>query len=1444
MGEEKSSKIPIFEGTNFGDWKYRMQTFLDREDLWDLVTKGKEEMVKEFDFESGDSATVRKRKEEGREQIIKKDKICKSYIVDRLSNDFLTMVRDKTSAFDMWSTLSDRFEKATLVKQAMLLKQFHSLKYKPKEETFVSFCLKFDRFIRELRETGEKMNETSNALQFTFALPSEYSMIVNNLQMLETSNLTMNLVRVKVEEFELTRSENKKNSEVGGYSKMVTTAAFSARGGRGSYRYAPYFKHDCNNCGFRGHRKFECWKPGGGAYRGRGGSGRGVMSSGRGLTQDGRGRGFGNRGGGFISAQQRGGYQSGRGRSWRSWSRGGYGRGEQTSSAGVSSSHGQNKLKRETATAAITNDELTDEDEEIVYSFVGEELEVPETIVVTTPLFDDKTEEPTSAKLCFRQEGHDPVVKFILDSGASRHLVKTDVLVSNKKRLRTPITIQVAKSSTCLYAHFKGVILCEAKVNAKIKKIDMEVLILENLAHNLISISTLEKQGYCIIFNDGKCSILKDEKLIAQGLRETSLYGLMLTIVKTRETSLLAGNKGLWHKRLGHLSNQNLQKLSGMVIGVDRNSSKEDGLCDICIQGKQAKKPFSGTRCRATKPLERVHSDLCGPISPTAYNGVRYILTFIDDFTHFTVVYGLKKKSQVVEFFKTYEARVTNRFSKRIQNFRCDNGGEYVNEEMQKFFTEKGIKFEFTIPYTPELNGVAERLNKTILQIGRCMLLGCSLRKDFWIEATLTAVYLLNRSPTRAIEEEKVPFELWYGYKPDLSNLRVFGCVVFIRIPKELITGKFDSRSKPGIMLGYAVNGYRLWSIEEKRVVVARDVIFDENRTRFETDNCIYNCKNSKTGENVEEHDDMVKVFGDFNKEEESDPNERDDEDVEDDQYDHFPEVEEFVDAGNNDESGIRRSTRVRIKPSYLKDYVTLAMVAKFVESVCQSNEIFDNKFPVSEGDNMNNVNSRFLDVLTDVPMSYEELRDRKDKAFWLTAVQEELQALHDNDTWELVPLTNKRPINSKWVFVLKQDGDGNIDRYRARLVVKGCSQTKGIDFDETYAPVARMSTVRIFLCLINKENMFVNQLDVKSAFLNGILQEEIYMWPPEGLQVPSGQVCKLKKTMYGLKQASFEWNRKFDNCVKGMGFKQCISDKCLYVKIERDVKLYLLLYVDDFLIASNNQSKLNSVKEKLASEFKMRDLGEVSYFLGVKITRTNNGMFLSQESYLQKVLQKFKMDTSKPVKTPLEVNPCLDSSGTPTTEPYKELIGSLMYACMATRPDICAAVNLFSQFQSNATDVHFKGLKRILRYIQGTKDLSLWFKGNSYHPLVLYVDADYANEPGRKSISGFVIEMFGDPVLWGTRKQKSVALSSTEADIPVYEDNQACIHALKSWDVKRLKHIDIKYNFVKDLYHKKVIDISYVPSTEQTADIMTKGLPFDVFVKHRENLGMCVIPK
>lgn len=533
-----------------------------------------------------------------------------------------------------------------------------------------------------------------------------------------------------------------------------------------------------------------------------------------------------------------------------------------------------------------------------------------------------------------------------------------------------------------------------------------------------------------------------------------------------------------------------------------------------------------------------------------------------------------------------------------------------------------------------------------------------------------------------------------------------------------------------------------------------------------------------------------------------------------------------------------RRSFREIWPPSYLKDYAVLTLNAEsFVE---------------------------------DVPESVEEIELRDDKDNWKKAIHEELDALEKNKTWTLTELPEgKNLLNSKWVFKLKKDKDDNIQTYKARLVAKGCSQKKGFDYEETYAPVARLETLRILLSLVVEENLCLVQLDVKNAFLQGELKEEIYMKIPEGLKNPGKLVCRLQKTLYGLKQASRAWNQVFDDFVKFLRLSQSEVDKCLYTGIFDGNKVFLLLYVDDILIAGVREKDVNYLKTKLREKFPIKDLGEPEKFLGISVFRKQNGaLFLSQSAYLRNLLVKFNMLDCNSVATPMETHPQFMTQGNGEIDkPYRELIGCLMYAMLGTRPDLSFAVNYFSRYQNAQTEELWKGLKRVLRYIKGTLDMGLLFEQGKQSILTCYSDADWGSGEDRKSTTGYVIKVYGNSVSWATKRQTCVSLSSTEAEyvalatattellwvknlladmkleihdpIEVYEDNQSCIHLLKGWEHRRLKHIDIKYNFIRNLYAEKKIDVRYIETAEQTADILTKGLPKEKFSKHRAQLGM-----
>nr|CAN77134.1 hypothetical protein VITISV_039954 [Vitis vinifera] len=396
----------------------------------------------------------------------------------------------------------------------------------------------------------------------------------------------------------------------------------------------------------------------------------------------------------------------------------------------------------------------------------------------------------------------------------------------------------------------------------------------------------------------------------------------------------------------------------------------------------------------------------------------------------------------------------------------------------------------------------------------------------------------------------------------------------------------------------------------------------------------------------------------------------------------------------------------------------------------------------------------------------------------WELAMKDEMDSLLGNQTWELTELpVGKKALHNKWVYRIKNEHDGS-KCYKARLVVKGFQQKEGIDYTEIFSPVVKMSTIRLVLGMVAAENLHLEQLDVKTAFLHGDLEEDLYMIQPEGFIVQGQEnlVCKLRKSLYGLKQAPRQWYKKFDNFMHRIGFKRCEANHCCYFKSFDNSYIILLLYVDDMLIAGSDIEKINNLKKQLSKQFAMKDLGAAKQILGMRIIRdkANGTLKLSQSEYVKKVLSRFNMNEAKPVSTPLDSHFKLSKEQSPKTEeekdhmskvPYASAIGSLMYAMVCTRPNIAHAVGVVSRFMSRPGKQHWEVVKWILRYLKGSLDTCLCFTGASLK-LQGYVDADFAGDiDSRKSTTGFVFTLGGTAISWTSNLQKIVTLFTTEAE-------------------------------------------------------------------------------
>lgn len=396
--------------------------------------------------------------------------------------------------------------------------------------------------------------------------------------------------------------------------------------------------------------------------------------------------------------------------------------------------------------------------------------------------------------------------------------------------------------------------------------------------------------------------------------------------------------------------------------------------------------------------------------------------------------------------------------------------------------------------------------------------------------------------------------------------------------------------------------------------------------------------------------------------------------------------------------------------------------------------------------------------------------------------------------------------------------------------------------------------------------------MDVKTAFLHGVLKEDLYMEVPQGVTATEGNVCKLQKSLYGLKQAPRCWNEKFNSSLLKLGFHRSSRDYCLYVSTVDSDEVYLVLYVDDLLIVGRKIQTIEKLKRRLSVEFEMTDCGEAKFFLGMQIDYNldRGDLKLSQDAAITKILEKFGMSDCNPTKSPMEKGLQLSREGSSTAQPYRELLGSIMYLMLCVRPDLCYPVCYMGRYQQTPTENHWQSLKRIVRYLKGTITMGLRFKRDEdSKPLVGFVDADWATDTeNRKSVTGFLFKVYGSTVSWASRKQPTVSMSSSEAEyvalsaavseavwlsgiledlnckspeepVPIYEDNRGCIGLAKNAESKRVKHIDIKHHFIKDHVAAGTIKLEPISTTEQEADLFTKAMDVTRFQFLRSKIGV-----
>jgi transposase InsO family protein len=994
------------------------------------------------------------------------------------------------------------------------------------------------------------------------------------------------------------------------------------------------------------------------------------------------------------------------------------------------------------------------------------------------------------------------------------------------------------------------------------------------LTVNLLSVSRLTAAGLDVRFTRAQCIIRHGRRVIATAdlVPGNKLYRLRVRSPSPSVESpdpgqlclIAAGTPAelppstLWHRRMGHAHHKAVSNLLGgdMTADVRLRLDSTTEHCESCVFGKHHRTAVlsSAVATRATRPLYRLHLDICGPFT-RAYNGSLYLLQIVDDYTRYDWARCMpNREAQTVlthlETFVTLaEAMHTGL---RVCVLRSDNGPELVGELVSHWLTSRGIVRERTATYSPHQNGVVERMNRVIVELGRTMLIASELPKKFWPLAIDTAVYCRNRCPTTTLDG-LTPYEAWFGSKPKVSHMRIFGCRAFVHVRKEE-RDKLDPKAKSCIFVGYSADSstYRLWDDTRQRLLESRDVYFVEGQLGIKAKGATASTALPQFDLNdtitTEEALPIAPAHSEVIQPQPEQPNAQP------------PAPQPRPRPLSRELRALQDTNRPGVRDHAPSAVANLCLIAHA------------------------NISHSTKAAIDSDPTTFKAAMDSPQQSQWRSAMDSEMASLKKAGTFTLVPLPpNRTAIGCKWVYKTKRGADGALSKHKARLVAKGFLQRYGVDYDLTYAPVARYSSIRAIVALTAHHDWELHQMDVKSAYLNGDLEEDIYMTQPEGYQVAGKEqlVCKLSKSLYGLKQAGRTWHIKIDIALKRQDFTALDADECVYIKRHDSCTTIIALYVDDLLIACSSTVELNKLKRDLTTQFDMEDLGEATFILGIDITRDRPRRTISigQSAYITSVLERHGMSDCTPISTPMTsdyktviVKSPVGYQATDTeVREYQAIIGAVMFAMVCTRPDIAFAVNTLAQFTSNPTPGHVDAVKRILRYLRGTVDRRITYTGTgsteSQPDLVGYCDADWGGGVGYRSVTGYAFVLAGGAISWQSKRQKTVALSTVEAEYmatteavkeaiwwrsflgglghdvtrptTLYSDNQGSIALAHNPEHHaRTKHIAIRYHFIREHVADKTISLTFIGTSDMAADFFTKALERVAHERGAQGLG------
>jgi hypothetical protein len=991
--------------------------------------------------------------------------------------------------------------------------------------------------------------------------------------------------------------------------------------------------------------------------------------------------------------------------------------------------------------------------------------------------------------------------QWFADSGANSHITnELENLTLQQQPFQGQETVAVGNGGGLAIENTGSAILHSPHSNFHLNNI----LHCPQAATKLLSIQKFCQDNACYFLLTSTHFFVKDLRthaILLAGRSENGMYPLRFKSASSKTFPLFTAFLGLraslpvWHYRLGHSSFNNVSHvIKAHKLPTSNKNFNKDELCDSCQLGKSKRLPFSASNRVSTTPLELVHSDLWTSPVPSI-SGCKYYIIFVDDFSRYTWLYPLHNKSEAYDTFLKFKTLVETQLSCKIKQLQSDGGGEFTSFRFQQLLSCNGIIHRKSCPHTSQQNGLAERKLRHILETGLTLLAHCGLSNRYWVDAFLTSIYIINRLPTPVLHQSS-PYEKLFNRSPNYSLLRVFGCKCFPLL-RPYTSHKLQYRSKACIFLGYSHAGYRCLDPLTDKVYLSRHVIFDEHsfpakehatlklpsRINASSDSPFllpvsfpFTSSNSLPSTAIDppsppdfevstsldsplsapsspeipplspSASPVAPISNPSNADTEISHSAADFSPLSTDPT--LPPVELAAPAPLSSSLPppshhmVTRSHTGSLKPKSFPDYQLF----------------YHTKHPPTT----------FLTTLsTSEPTCFSKaVTDPR----WQTAMSQEFDALITNGTWQLCPRpVHHNVIRNKWVYKIKQKPDGTIDRFKARLVAKGFEQQSGVDYTDTFSPVIKPSTIRIILAMAVTFNWPIRQLDVSNAFLHGTLLEEVYMEQPQGFisKEHPDFVCKLQKSIYGLKQAPRAWFHCLSTALQELGFSASLVDSSLFIFIHGDIKVFLLIYVDDIVVTGTHMHVISALILQLQQKFPMKDLGNLGFFLGIQATRCGDSLHLCQAKYIRDLLHRTHMLGAKPATSPCPAGSKLsryDGEPLPDFTEYRQVVGALLY-CTLTRPEIAFSVNQLCQHMHSPSTSHWTAAKRVLRYLKDTADHGLLYKPGSLH-LQAFSDFDWAGSPDdRRSTSGFGVYLGNCLVSWSAKKQAVVSRSSTEAE-------------------------------------------------------------------------------